>query len=98
MLASDTIQLKREGKKEDKQKRIKIRDKFFQLYNDHECIKKTLYKYFAEPDALITTNTNKGFCYSHYNNSLQLKTPECKIYNKKGANLDIKKNYILKRL
>ena len=75
-----------------------MRDKFFQLYNDYECIKETLYKYFAEPDTLITANTNKGSCCSYCNNSLQLRTPEYKIYNKKGANLDAKKNYIFKRL
>ena len=98
MLVSNTIQLKWGGKKEDKQKRIEIRDKFFQLYNDHECIKEILYKYFTEPNALITANTNKSSYCSYYNNSLQLKMPKYKIYNKKGANLDIKKNYILKRL
>ena len=75
-----------------------MRDKFFQLYNNNKCIKKTLYKYFTKPNALITANTDKGSCYSYYNNSLELKTPEYKIYNKKGASLDIKKNYILKRL
>ena len=75
-----------------------MRDKFFQLYNDYKCIKETLYKYFAEPNTLITANTNKGSYYSHYNNSLQLRTPKYKIYNEKGANLDAKKNYILKRL
>ena len=75
-----------------------MRDKFFQLYNDHECIKETLYKYFTKPDALIAANTNKGSYCSHCNDSFQLKTPKCEIYNKKGANLDIKKNYILKRL
>ena len=98
LLASNTIQSKQRGKKEDKQKHTKIKDKFFQLCNDHKCIKEILYKYFAEPDALITANTNKSSCCNHYNNSLQLKTPKHKIYNKKGANLDAKKNYILKRL
>ena len=71
---------------------------FFQLYNDYKCIKETLYKYFTEPNTLITTNTNKDSCYNHYNNSLQLKTPKREIYNKKGVNLDAKKNYIFKRL
>ena len=71
---------------------------FFQLYNNYEYIKETLYKYFAKPNALITANTNKGFYYSRCNNSLQLKTPERKIYNKKGASLDAKKSYILKKL
>ena len=75
-----------------------MRDKFFQLYNDYECIKEILYKYFAKPNALIAANTDKGSCCSYYNNSLQLRTPKYKIYNKKGANLDAKKNYILKRL
>ena len=98
LLASNTIQLKQGGKKEDKQKRIKIRNKFFQLYNGYKYIKETLYKYFAKPNALITANTNKGSYYSYYNNSLQLRTPKRKIYNKKGVNLDTKKNYILKRL
>ena len=75
-----------------------MRDEFFQLYNNHECIKETLYKYFTKPNALIAANTNKNFCYSYYNNSLQLRTPKREIYNKKGANLDTKTNYILKRL
>ena len=75
-----------------------MRNKFFQLYNGYECIKETLYKYFAKPNTLITANTDKGSYYSYYNNSLQLRTPEREIYNKKGANLDAKKNYILKRL
>ena len=98
MLASNTIQLKQGGKKEDKQKRTEMRDEFFQLCNDHECIKETLYKYFAEPDALIAANTDKGSCCSRCNDSLQLRTPERVIYNEKGASLDAKKNYILKRL
>ena len=98
MLASNTIQLKQGGKKEDKQKYTKIRDNFFQLYNNYKCIKETLYKYFTKPNTLITANTNKGSCYSYCNNFLQLKTPKYKIYNKKGPKLDIKKNYILKRL
>ena len=71
---------------------------FFQLYNNHKCIKETLYKYFTEPNTLITANTNKGFRCSYCNNSLQLKMPKREIYNKKGANLDAKKNNILKRL
>lgn len=75
-----------------------MRDEFFQLCNDYECIKETLYKYFAEPDALITVNTDKGSCCSYCNDSLQLRTPEREIYNEKGANLDAKKNYILERL
>ena len=62
---------------------------FFQLYNNYKYIKEILYKYFAKPNALITANTNKGFYYSCYNNSLKLKTPECKIYNKKRASLNI---------
>ena len=75
-----------------------MRDEFFQLYNNYECIKEILYKYFTKLNTLITVNTNKGFCNSYYNDSLQLKTPKYKIYNKKRANLDAKKNYILKRL
>ena len=71
---------------------------FFQLYNNYKYIKEILYKYFAKPNTLITTNTNKGFYYSYYNNSFQLKPPKYKIYNKKGANLDAKTSYIFKRL
>ena len=98
MLASNTIQLKQGGKKEDKQKYIKIRDEFFQLYNNNKYIKEILYKYFIEPNTLITANTNKGSYCSRYNDFFKLKTPECEIYNKKGTSLDAKKNYILKRL
>ena len=74
-----------------------IKDKFFQLYNNCKCIKEILYKYFAKPNTLITANTNKGSCCSYYNNSLQLKLLERKIYNKKRVCLNTKKNYIFKR-
>jgi len=37
-------------------------------------------------------------CCSNYNESLQLKIPKHIIYSKRGAALDIKKNYILKKL
>ena len=74
-----------------------MRDEFFQLYNNNKYIKETLYKYFTKPNTLITANTNKGSCCSYYNNSFELKTPKHKIYNKKGASLDAKKNYIFKR-
>ena len=56
------------------------------------------YKYFIKPNTLITANTDKDSCYSCCNDSFELKTPECKIYNKKGASLNTKKNYIFKRL
>ena len=75
-----------------------MKDEFFQLYNDYKCIKETLYKYFAKPNTLIAANTNKSFCCSYCNDSLQLKTPEREIYNKKGASLDAKKSYIFERL
>ena len=75
-----------------------MKDEFFQLCNNYKCIKEILYKYFAKPDALIAANTNKSSYCSYCNNSLQLKTPEREIYNKKGASLDTKKSYIFERL
>ena len=72
-----------------------MRDKFFQLYNNDKYIKEILYKYFTKLNTLITANTNKGSYCSYCNNSLKLKTPKCKIYNKKRVSLNTKKKLYL---
>ena len=51
-----------------------------------------------EPNYFITFNKDMDFYCSYYNNFLRLNIPECIIYSKKGATLNIRKNYILNRL
>jgi hypothetical protein len=62
------------------------------------CIKRILYEYFAELEAVITANTDKDSCCSRCNFDLLLNTPERTIYNQKKVTLDARKNYILERL
>ena len=92
------MQLKPQGNKDDKAKHLKINNKFFKLYNNGNCIKRILFKYFTEPDKSITSNTDTNSCCSNCNKFFELPTPEHTIYSKKGATLNAKKNYILDRL
>jgi hypothetical protein len=98
LMATSTPQLRLQGSKEDKKKRIEIREEFFELCNDYKYIKRILYKYFAEPTNFITSNRDVKSCYSRYNKFLYLKVPKRIIYSKKGVALDIRKNYVLNRL
>jgi len=52
----------------------------------------------VEPDCFITSNRDADSCYSYCNDSLRLEKPERTIYSKKGAALNIRKNYILNKL
>ena len=92
------MQLKPQGNKNNKTKHLKINNKFFKLYNNGSCIKRILFKYFAELNKSITFNTDTNSCYSNYNKFFKLPTPKHTIYSKKGATLNAKKNYILDRL
>ena len=97
-MATSTLQLRSQGSKGDKKKRIKIKEEFFQLYNNQKCIKWILYKYFAEFTDFITSNRDAKSCYSYCNEFLYLKVPKRIIYDKKRAAFNIKKNFILNRL
>ena len=75
-----------------------MKDKFFQLCNYQGCIKRILYKYFAEPDNFMTSNRDADSCCSYYNNSLCLEKPERIMYSERGVTFNIKKNYIFDKL
>ena len=92
------MQLKPWGNKNDKAKCLKMNNEFFKLCNNSSCIKRILFKYFVEPNKSITFNTDTNSYYSNCNKFLKLLTPERTIYSKKGATLNVKKNYILNRL
>ena len=98
LLASNSLQSKSWVNKNDKKRCLEIRNKFYQLCNHYSCIKRILFKYFAEPDDFIISNTDTNSCCSNCNESLQLKVPECTIYCKRGVAFNARKNYIFNRL
>ena len=98
LITNSTPQLEPKGSKDNKKKHAVIKEEFFQLCNNKDCIKRILYNYFAEPNHFISSNTDADFCCSYCNSFLELKVPKCTIYRKRGAALNIQKNYILNKL
>ena len=89
LITSSTPRSGLKGSKNNKKKRIVIKEEFFQLYNNKSCIKRILYNYFTEPNYFISFNTDVDFCCSRYNSFFKLKVPEHTIYRERGAALNI---------